>query len=1528
MGGANTQPGRLRAQLLLSGRIGTDSVGPLRGMPGELIEGPFLRLKARPGSGCPGLLERSVELFAADPVGPHADMRLEAIKAVAGASTDKREIFTAAGKVLEGVHGISDLRDKTAAAEKAARFLVDLLADQEEAARGALIEDLRPLIPVISATTRKELIELLKQSGCIYDEAGKCIVDERHDLIAFDLVDWKPYELDYLGRDTRSKLVAQLANFRIYEMDRMDLDSLLKRIKGPISAVDFLEGTHGSIQECLMQLPNVDTTELVKVVDEKRRRVFIQTLRERPESYDADAVITELVGEATRKPQLYYNMLDAVTLLSEALAATSDAGKRKIASAFALILSKTEDPVVRSELEGHMAPAMTGCGEMLKKLLAETRDLETLEGLLALARSPEAAGEPEIEMDEDIRRILGAKAQIVPEKDINGILEAKITNSAALFHGTEGPETEKYLDRMSRIAAMGSTPELAFHAARMIMEAAARAEGTENREAISEKAAWSLLHMVSRVPERHLDDVLGFISTWLRACSPSARAEMLGIIRNGDGSDLSAFHLSSPDEAELIDLRDNAASEAVRGIAGRRLLHKRGKDAAEAREWKREYFTWLMAEDAETEEADRALSSLVAEITSPSASLETIDGSVMLMAQALPSASERGKERLALAAADIHEGMNEGARKRFAASMAPVLAEHKPAVISVIKNPKEKNDRVRSLFTLMMKNLTQDEGYDILIAAKKRRINEEIEAFVSGPSAFGADRHLGKAVEIATKNEHKSKLELDVAGMLFDTITKTKGTPDEGVAAKRLARAVVDLVAGTEDELKEEVVSLVLAWLPKHSDLVREEMLDILRNSECEETSKDKRDIVVFALVHPTIEELGGLVEGPKKARSGYVRGLAAERKELEESFKSDTEIEQERVAAFKDALAEFRDIATDPEGKKFLLGDILYVADDSRTKFSDYGKDGLVDPEGMPHWKHAKMGSVKGVIDTGAEKPKTKPPEREHARTNLQKAAMRVERTLAELSAENRRGILAEMVLESLHAFGSNPAGPGSWRHLESIASAAGTWEASEGSFVSDTIKIMVRSAEGVTDKAAKERASRMVAEALLVIAKEAKKDVRSAVISEIRAGSAKRTMFDMLADGKFDKDSTEKAKGILDLADLAASDLEHLIKNGNVSNVVRVLARLKKAENKRGGKPPEPLDGDERAVLEHVLQTVGIYKPFDSDSMPEEALVDELILLDPGRRHIIMRNFVTSYSIGPDWRIQVDAAGAAADGVCGKLGLEEPDAFEKRDALKASPDLLTAQQRRLVAELAGWGIVNGKVEPALIEKTANRLAGIDRKTVRKEMGRKLLTMHPFTRFASLAVEHRRGGLTVDKLRREDRRDELATLSNLVGKLESEMTDDDVAIFMKKLADKDRKAFEALRTSDIDTTMEKFREAAHEAREMSDLLDFLGVPAAPMRACLNGECSGAAREVFELGLASGLLYTMEGAAVLCEVADLAIATMNYDELAAGRISDMREGQGSAVSFTLQAGNENFAITYRYGGDATEQAHVIPQANI
>jgi len=1520
------QQGRLNSRLAPTDRMGARERAALDGVPRELLEEPLIRrlnLDKEPAG--ERLFRRLVTGFECDPAGPHADVRLDCISALA-AEMDSGGIgmvIDAVGKILLAAHGIADQRGMDRASRKAARFLVDLSASLGNGMRARVMEDARSRL---SAKTREEVIGILKASRCDFDS-------DQRDLLAFDLVEWKNGELEEVQDNTDSKSVKYLASHKIYEQAERELEghrNLIEK-KGRISAADFIDGVHESLDECLAELPHVDTTELMGVLWERKKMALVQALRDAPESREAGEAVSELVEYATFRPQLPYNALETVTLLAEAFAGAQDAGRRKIALAFADILAGTGDPLLLRQLEAGMSGAVNGCGGMLEGLLAETRNHERFEALLRISQ-----------------------AHVAKER-LCALASARISELMTLFETTEGSESEKYLGRTVRLAAVGGSRELVFHAANRILEAARKAESTDARDAVAERAAWSLLHLVSGVPKEHLDDTLAFVSTWLRACSPTTRKEMLGIIKHGDGSDLSAFHLSDPRGAELEELK-YADSEAVRSIAVKRLAMERKREEDGATEWKTQYLSWLMREDCESTEADRALASLVADATGPSAGREEMNVALGLMTYSLATASDRGKEKLALAAADLHLGIRDGRVKaEFAGCVVPILVENKQTVKRVIMNPRENEDRVRALFMLMKPHLTPKDGQEILIAVKKRKIIEVMDAFVSDPAAFGAEKFLERAVEIATTKDHEGKLELDVVGMFLDTIAKTKGTPAEGIAAKRLARAITDLVAGTEEELREEVVSLAYNWLPTHSMAVREEILGILRNSECEEGSAERGDLFAFDIIHPTIEELDGLVDGRMKARSEYVRRLAAERKELEGSIETDSEICQKKVAAFRESLAEFRERSGDPEGKKFLLGDILCVGTDARVNFSDYGKEAAVSPDGMQDWKHARMGPANGLIDSDKEKPKTKAPEKKRECTDLQKAAMMVEKALAELDTDSRKEVLAEMVLESLHAYESNPVGPGSRRHLESIAGAAASWDAAELSFVSDVIKRMLRSTEGLPNKEAKESAGQMMAEAMVMIAGEVKKDIRKEVFSEIRAsvpalsGGIRQKMFMMLVDGKFDEGSRDRAKIIFELANPSGMELKHLIKNEQVSKEVRKLARVKKAEDMLGGRAPKPLDDDEKLIIEHAL---GVPNGFAS--VPEESLVDGFMNLDPGVRHAIMKGFVTSYFSGPDWKPKIRASEAAVASVSEKLGLEQPDAFEKRDALIARPDLLTPAQRRFVSELAGMNTVNGKIDPEMVRKAATRLAAIDELAMKPMVRRKLFGLNGFTRFASLLAMNRANPVTMNDLSKAAHSEDRDTLSRLVGKLEADMSDEDIADFAKRLAEKDRTAFDVLRTSEVDASMERFREAASEARQICDLLELLGRPMMPSKITENGqgiwsskksrgemedngfsyileanglrrtridavfdgmsgqagasEASAVAREVFELGIMSGLLGTVEDAAILCEVADLAIANLNYDDATAGRIPDMAGGRGTTVALTLQAGDTLHAI--------------------
>jgi len=1013
-----------------------------------------------------------------------------------------------------------------------------------------------------------------------------------------------------------------------------------------------------------------------------------------------------------------------------------------------------------------------------------------------------------------------------------------------------------------------------------------------------------VLELADRNPERTVPYAAKKVAEYPERVGARKMVEMLALSEcdhtSEDRKDMAIFDIAQPTEGELYYLTEGAASGHVRMIASSLLEEKRAEAARASQKKAKEQFAILMRDNSSSVEADQVLSKIVAYgiVKKEEGKTNELDTAVSYLAAAMEQSPDPGKEKLVIALAAIYENLDTEGRERLSSLAEPMLGKEMQIVKEVIKNSGENKQRQEALFRLIKNQLTIDETHELMFDSRKRTIDEHLCAFISSPESADAEACMMRIADESIGREPK----LYATGMILEAARTLESGNFGNLAYERMASCILEISSQADEKTRDDLVSFNLRWLHAHSPKLRKRMLSILRVSSCEEDSLDKSEILIFDLAHPEGKELNQLV---KKARSGYVRKLAEERKKMEELVEEQSEKIEDKMSAFETALSGFRSLTS----REWSIGDILYMATTVRL---------------IPR------------------------KDKNLSRADLEKAAMKVERTFAELDDPDRRTIKESVVKECLEQFALQPMfGDAAKPYLDNLVSFAGEWGSIDAPIAKRIVTGIIQSLENIQDDISLKLAARSVADALIVIIENTKEELKEELISHTAKmlrtppQAVRDCMMNILVNADFEEKDVDRVKVLFALVNPHPGDMDFFIKNAKTS-MVKKMSRKWKCQQKRGGEAFAPLDENEKVTVEKILGLVNGFA-----SIPEKTIIEALEIMDPGLRHVRLRNFVTSCvynengTVTADWKARIRSAEKAGEGVYSKIGLEEPHAFEKRDALLDNPELLTEHQREIVCDLAGVPRTKNGVISEVIARAVWQIDPISPNQLRKWLRKR----KNLTNFADMLYADRIKPITIDQMDQKERE----MISRVIGKLEAEMTDADVGDFFRDVLTKDRDAFIMLRTSEVDPTSENFRSSAAKMREACDLFDFLGKSILPSSYIENkkgvwksrkkngpiensgiswtikkrdgttsrmdvvfdaipgqlgiGEAVDIAREVFELGMMCGQLENVHDAAVLSCIADLLIACRNHEDKSSGDLKDMKNGRGTAVSFALTEGD-------------------------
>jgi len=1044
-----------------------------------------------------------------------------------------------------------------------------------------------------------------------------------------------------------------------------------------------------------------------------------------------------------------------------------------------------------------------------------------------------------------------------------------------------------------------------------------------------------VVDLAARNPERTVQYAAKKIAEYPDRAAARKMVEILGQSTcdhtSEDRRDMAIFDIAQPTEGELYYLTEGAVSGHVRMIASGMLEEKHAEVSRASSEKAKQQFAILMRDNPLSAEADNVILKIVTyAIAKRDDGARQLETAISYLEAAMEQSSYPGKEKLVIALATIYENSDAAGKERLVSLAEPLLSKEIGIVKETIINLSENKQTQKALFELTRKLITKGEMNGLLFASSEKVIDKHLNAFVSFPENSGAETLIMKISDEARSRE----LKLYATGMILEAARNLESINPRNLAFERLASCILEMCSQADEKTRDDLVLFNLRWLRAHSPKLRKSMLRILRLSSCEKDSLDKSELLIFDLVHPEGKELDMLV---KKARSGYVRKLAEERKEMEDLVEEQSEKIEDRMGAFESALSEFRALTS----RDWSIGDILYMASTCRADINNFAwpKDEEWPTNDLPD----------NIVNELAVEllRNVRPPGPDRNINALSKAAMKVETQFAKLEETDRRKIKEAVVKDCLEQLALQPFGDTIKPYLENLVSFAGEWGSIDAPMAKRIVTGIIHPLEKIQDDVSLKLAARSVADALIAIIENTKEELKQELISHTAKmlRSPPRAVMEcitnILVNTDFEEKDEERVKILFALVDQHSSSLDFFIKNSKSSMAKKIAVRWKH-RLKRRVETIAPLDKNEKLVMESILRPQEGF-----ECIMEKNLVEALEDMDPGARHIRLRNFVTSCiynedgTVAANWKARLKAAEKAGEGIYSKIGLEEPDAFEKRDALLKYPHLMTEHQQEIVCELAGVRKTRNGVISEVITRAIWQIDPSSTSQLRKW----LKSRKNLTNFAGMLYEDRIKPATVLLMDQKERE----MISRVIGKLEAEMTEEDVANFIRDILTKDREAFIMLRTSEVDPTVENFRLVAAEMREACDLFDFLGRSILPSSLKENkkgvwksggkndskensgtswtikkrdgttsrmdivfdaipgqlgfGEAVDIAKEVFEMGMMCGLLENVHDAAVLSCIADLLIACRNHEDVSSGVLQDMKNGRGTSVSFALTEGD-------------------------
>jgi hypothetical protein len=157
--------------------------------------------------------------------------------------------------------------------------------------------------------------------------------------------------------------------------------------------------------------------------------------------------------------------------------------------------------------------------------------------------------------------------------------------------------------------------------------------------------------------------------------------------------------------------------------------------------------------------------------------------------------------------------------------------------------------------------------------ADERLLNRALAGFIHDPADEQAQLFL-RRISRALSRIRDDEIIWNAIGRIKNNIENVEDER-QSVAAKYLARGLVDIAAEVSEDQRSDVVGFIQTELDAYSELLgptRKEMLEVLKNSKCFQDTQDKRDLLVLEMIAPTDIELKEVLNSQA---SEYVKAIA-----------------------------------------------------------------------------------------------------------------------------------------------------------------------------------------------------------------------------------------------------------------------------------------------------------------------------------------------------------------------------------------------------------------------------------------------------------------------------------------------------------------------------------------------------------------------------------------------------------------------------------------------------------------------------
>jgi serine/threonine protein phosphatase PrpC len=532
-----------------------------------------------------------------------------------------------------------------------------------------------------------------------------------------------------------------------------------------------------------------------------------------------------------------------------------------------------------------------------------------------------------------------------------------------------------------------------------------------------------------------------------------------------------------------------------------------------------------------------------------------------------------------------------------------------------------------------------------------------------------------------------------------------------------------------------------------------------------------------------------------------------------------------------------------------------------------------------------------------------------------------------------------------AINGYRSDPASKGGLDYLKVVSTTLPKITNNQ-QFYAITIAAMLEPIPLSTDEKEKHKIEKNVVLGILYLLKNLDKEQRTFTINHlsklvIELPSLRAKMFEALISTKCSQNSPNSTIAcLLDIMNPVHNELD-LLTQRSKSELIRNLAqtRLNEKATKKSTKQTQEstssyeLNDQEMNIVNGVLDTLGIVNT--------ENEIEAFRSLDPAERDFIIQTSISEQLSLDNWRMRTYIYEKLVASIYSKLNLDRSTAQERTDFLFNNPNMLNESQRKTISL-----IVNKGLEEEITRSDLEYASNWARKRGSSGLRELIYQASPLSRIVRILSNSRKhnGEIPINP---NDR----AMFSQI---LESDLTQDDFADLLKGVREKspDRVwIFKKLKERGIDFSIESIQEFVAYAKITLDLFEYLSQNAkTPSRIRENTEstysypssknkmgdaglsyaieysnsekiaidavfdgvsgqmkpdfASSRAKEIFELGIFSGMIDGIKNAAIFCELADQSIAMENLNT----GLRDPRMGAATTIALTIMQGNKLYAM--------------------